>query len=193
MGWLHVIRSGKGVYLTPLMSSIDSYEVFREKLNFDSFNLSGKTVLHAYPGRWFRHLDQYSKADLALLLGVLEDNPYGFYSYKYRDADMAQQPLNKFKEILDDTKDYPVCAVGGLAKIFANEYGYPAEAFRSLMDYNGDFMFYCNATFPFPEGWESLMKLSETVYQQQLDDFFTRLTGEECHMKLETCEEYVKE
>ena len=192
MGWLHVLRSGKGVYL-PFIGSIDSYDAVKEQLHFDSFDISPRMVLHMYPGQWFRHLDQYSKTDLALLLGVLEKNPYGFYSYEYRNLNMFEQPIEKFKEVLNDTQNYPVCVVGGLAKIFANEYGYPPEAFRSLMDYNGDYMLYCCATFPFPEEWESLTHFSEAVYQQQLDDFFTRLTGKECHMSIEVCEEYVKE
>ncbi len=81
------------------------------------------------------------------------------------------------------------------AYAFEDMYGYPYGSFRSVTDYNGDSMFFFAGTFPFPENhiYDNLRQLTREKYKEQLEEFFSTLTGEKQKLELAMCEEYIKE
>ena len=195
MGWLHTISSGRGVYINELIAPISDWKSFTESLDFSSFSLSVETLKKFYPKYNYKNAAEFSKSDIALLLGMLEDNPYGFYTYKCRNGEFADLPASELRNLVENEDEYDRVAIGCLNAVFSAEYGYPKDAFRSLRDYNGDSMFYCDTQLPLPDGeeWKIMGTLTESIYQKLLNDFFSRLTGKEMHMKIVYCEEYVKE
>lgn len=195
MGWLHVANSGKGVYINDLIGKINDWKSFTESFDFSSFSISEKTLKKFYGEYKFDHATEYSKSDIALLLGMLEDNAYGFYSYKYKNDELTNLPAAELRSLVEYEEEFDRVAAGCLNAVFSAEYGYPKGAFRSLIDYNGDSMFYCDMQLPLPDGdkWKIMGTLTESVYQGLLNDFFSRLTGKETKIKIEHCEEYIKE
>ncbi len=195
MGWLHSVSSGKGVYINNLIAPIKDWESFTETFDFSSFSLSAETLGKFYPQYDFEHAEEFGKSDIALLLGMLEDNAYGFYSYKYRNGEFTNLSAAELRSLVEYEEQFDSVAVGCLNAVFSAEYGYPKGAFRSLGDYNGDFMFFCGIQLPIPDGseWKSMGVLTESIYLGLLNDFFSRLTGKEMQMKIVDCEEYVKD
>lgn len=195
MGWLHVVDSGKGVYLNRLISASMSYDDVERRLRFDGFGfLTPQFVRYLYPKPSFDAIDGYSRTGLALMIGAFADNPYGFYAWGVEDDKIASMDEESFLRLVDDGSMIDRCVVGCLAPLFSAERGYPQGAFRSLVDYNGDYMMFCTARIPLPDEWASLADLTESVYERRLAEFLGKVFAPfDVDIKLETCEEYVKE
>lgn len=82
-----------------------------------------------------------------------------------------------------------------LAGMFEEKYGYPAGSFRSVSDYDGNVMLFCNSQWPPEEYNQALAELTEEKLEKQMREFLVEVTGDKefAACELEICEEYVKE
>lgn len=187
MGWLHVIDSGYGVYLNKLSVK----EVFNniENLNIE---LTDDIIKEIYP-QLNIDLFNFSYKEKVCILGMGKENPHSWYDYNIKNINEITQQYIK-ENILDDDYWFDIILVDSLSLLFCIKYNYPYDAFKSLMDYNGDYMLFCNATFPIKEGHESLINLTEEVYIKQINEFIKLLYPKWKEIEeLDKCEEYIKE
>lgn len=181
MGWLHVIRDGKGIELKTL--NVDS-------LNFDMIDsiVKDSSILKDFLGKLFENYDRLTNKNKWILIG------YCFGETWIRGL-KGCEISNKDIEDCFDEYDINKCVILALAVVFSIRYGYPLDTFRSCNDYNGDSMIFCNVKYP-PETYNNaLANMTESTLLQQLRDFLYQLIGDEYYKNcsLILCEEYIKE
>ena len=184
MGWLHVIRSGKGFYLNG-MGDIGQLKLDQMKQYVCSKETVKKMAEEELP-----LYDSLTDINKIILLGYVAGRPY-IYEFKEKTPVITNEMIEKYF----DEYDKRYCFISALGTMFAEHHGYPTEAFRSCLDYNEDAMIFCNVMYPPTVYDEALSKLTESVYRDQLAEFCYNLTGDERYRdyELEVCEEYVKE
>ena len=187
MGWLHSIDHGYGIYL----NKISMKEIFDNCENLN-LKLDTATIRKIYPQLNIK-LGKFSYKEKVLLLGMGKENPHSWYDYNLRTVnDITVQYIRN--DIINDDYWFDIVVCDSLSLLFCLKYNYPFDAFKSLMDYNGDYMFFCNATFPIKKGHESLINLTEETYIKQLNEFFSLLISKGKKIqKLDFCKEYIKE
>lgn len=87
-----------------------------------------------------------------------------------------------------------ICTLA-LAEMFEEKYGYPAGSFRSVVDYEGMTMLFCNVQWPPKEYCKAIAEMTEEKLERQLQEFLVELTGDAKFetKSLETCNEEDKE
>ena len=197
MGWLHVARKGKGIYLP---FKYDAVMLKNLNISKEVFELYSK-------GEEYPVFDDLTdNMDKAMLIILADDNGY-LYDRKMADkyksdpkgrgrTDWTRISKEDLHILAESYKNDGYMYEALFARVFEYENSYPFGSFVSINDYNGDNMFYCSADFPFPEGdkYDNLRSLTEEKYKEQLEEFFSKLKGERVvFSKIEICEEYVKE
>lgn len=187
MGWLHSVDDGSGIYLNKL-SMTEIYDNL-EKLNID---LSDENIKKIYPELKI-DLSKFSYKEKVLLLGMGKENPHSWYDYNIKSINQITPDYIE-KDVVKDDYWFDIVICDSLSILFSLKYNYPHQAFKSLMDYNGDYMFYCAARFPIKEGFEDLTRLTEKIYIQQINEFFGLLVSKWKNINtLDECEEFIKE
>lgn len=177
MGWYHVDRTGKGIFLGKT-SDIHFNEAFLAKYaptKEEAEKLLDDNERHA-------DLDSFEDWPLHKKYMVTPGNSWRFESWYYRpDRDFSEEA--------------PQIYSNGMSIAFEKMYGYPLNSFVSVSDYDYNTMIFCHASWPPAEYNEALATLTEEKLEKQLQEFLVFVTGDEKYRdaELEICEEYVKE
>ncbi len=182
MGWLHVAKTGKGVTLgydeaVPMSEAGIAKYVLSKK---DAENIVGKELPH------YEELTPLHKA----MVVSRDRNTYRWSLEMHDPAEYTDWDFDGISE--DDAKSL---FIGSLSVLFEHHYGYPSASFRSVSDYNGTAMLYCDVAWPPEEYNQALANMTENSLIQQLREFVVDVTGKNMYQQLdlEICEEYIKE
>ena len=137
----------------------------------------------------FTHEKDFTNDQKVLLIGGI------------RDGDMAERQSANFEDITPKEIENSIFGYYAqraramlLSDLFAREYGYPEDMFRSVLDYDNNVMLYIPAGFPYSEKADKRFReLTEEKFIEQLNEFVKNITGEDDKHELDICEEWWKE
>ena len=183
-----VQSSGRGVLFTDLDGT---------KLLFDKMDIPESLITDRFDDLTMKGFDALSNMDKYIVLAI---SYYNERRFMYGSTlDFTKQTVGEiFAQSWAYSPDMDEMLNGlgwaALAPVFAAKYGYPPDAFESCKDYEENQMLFCTAMIPLPAGWESLQTLTEEKFLQQLNEFFSLITGgeQEAFQKLELCERWTK-
>lgn len=171
MGWYHVAKSGKGMYL----GAVNEIVFQEDKL-----------------------IPYLPSKNEAIKIGEISEEKWKDYEkwsilQKLASVDRIIGPYYLEDENYFDDGPNRIVA-NGMHWCFEKRYGYPFGSFRSVSDYDDNVMIFCNSLWPPKEYNKNLAELTEEKLEKQLQEFLTEITGDSRYAdkKLELCEEYDK-
>ena len=177
MGWYHVDRTGKGVFLgnTDALHFDEAFLAKYAPTRKEAEKLLNEAERHA-------NLKDYETWPLYKKYIVAPGNSYRFESWCHEtDEDYKERSSQIYSN--------------GMHIAFEKMFGYPLNSFVSVSDYDYNTMIFCHASWPPKEYNEALATLTEDKLEKQLQEFLVLVTGDEKYRdaELEICEEYIKE
>ena len=170
MGWYHVAKSGKGMYLGE-----------ERKIVFQEDKL----------------IPYLPTKDEAIKIGEMSEEKLKDYDewpivQKLASVDRIGAYYFEEEDFFEDFHNRIIA--NGMHCCFEKRYGYPFGSFRSVSDYDDNVMIFCNSLWPPKEYNKNLAELTEEKLEKQLQEFLTEITGDSRYAdkKLELCEEYTK-
>lgn len=173
MGWYHVRRSGKGIFLGPVENVHFNMEALAKYL--PDWNEEGVEV-NDLPENILSTRNEWP-----LLWEFAALNPKQHWCWGNEDS----KELHYLKtNILANAMHY----------CFEKKYGYPYHSFVSTGDYNDNIMFFCDVQWPPREYNQALAEMTEEKMELQMREFLSEVTSMDAsRMMLGICKEYDKD
>ena len=186
MGMMVTAGAGKGIYNIVLGKDMP-FEVDSLKTH----PLNDFLVDTRWEKEKFAHEQEFSLAEKVFLIGYLGSD----YIYNAANLHPGEWTPKEIEEQMEDDYYWDRYSLRAVARIYEVEYGYPPKTFRSIMDYEDNRIFYLRDMAPFSD--ERLVQkfsgMSQKDWEDELNEFMKKLTGEDRHYDVKICEEWWKE